>query len=182
MLPAPYMADPSPTLLRGGVGWEPLGRRADDGPSFFLGLDRLAQRRKFQRVSTDDFQAILEETSGQDLSDFFDFWVHGGRLPKVTLTYALVDAPDGKKTVEACVASDVPFGSFDVPVEVAHAICVGHEFYSLHTFMLISGGQAQIQSLEFWMVIAGWKSAITPAAPPRPAAAASGPTCGCRLR
>jgi hypothetical protein len=86
--------------------------------AFFLALDRLAQRRKYQRVSTDDLQAILEETSGQDLSDFFDFWVHGGRLPKVTLTYAVVDAPEGKKSVEACIDSDVPFGSFDVPVEV----------------------------------------------------------------
>ena len=89
--------------------------------AFFLALDRLAQRRKYQRASTDDLQAIFEETSGQDLSDFFDYWVHGGRIPKVTLEYALADGPDGTKTVEACLASDVPFGSFDVPVEVVDA-------------------------------------------------------------
>ena len=89
--------------------------------AFFLGLDRLAQRRKHERVSTDDLQAILEETSGQDLSDFFDFWVHGGRIPKVTLDYAVVPSAEGTQTVEACVVSDIPFGSFDIPVEIKDA-------------------------------------------------------------
>jgi aminopeptidase N len=89
--------------------------------AFFLALDRLAQRRKNMRVSTDDLQAILEETSGQDLSDFFDYWIHGGRIPKVSLTYALVDQEEGVQQVEACVSADIPFGSFDVPVEIKDA-------------------------------------------------------------
>ena len=86
--------------------------------AFFLGLDRLAQRRKNMRMSTDDLQAILEETSGQDLSDFFDFWVHGGRIPKVELRYALTPGEDGTQSVEACIESDIPFGSYDLPVEI----------------------------------------------------------------
>lgn len=87
--------------------------------AFFLALDRLAQRRNHVPVSTDDLRAIFEETSGEDLSDFFDFWVHGGRLPKVTLEYYSEAAEDGTKTVHGCVSSDVPFGSFDIPVAIS---------------------------------------------------------------
>jgi aminopeptidase N len=69
-------------------------------------------------VTTADLQAVFEETSGEDLSDFFDFWVHGGRFPKVTLNYALEEREDGKKDVFGCIDSDIPFGSWDVPVAV----------------------------------------------------------------
>ena len=86
--------------------------------SFFLGLDRLAQRRQHIPITTDDLQAVFEETSGEDLADFFDYWIHGGRIPKIELTYAVTAGDDGKQTVEGCLASDVPFGSFDVPVAV----------------------------------------------------------------
>jgi hypothetical protein len=86
--------------------------------AFFLGVDRLAQRREHIPVTTEDLQYVFEETSGEDLADFFDFWVHGGRIPKLTLEYAVVEAEDGKKTVKGCLVSDVPFGSFDVAVEV----------------------------------------------------------------
>jgi aminopeptidase N len=83
-----------------------------------LGLDRLAQRRANIPVTTDDLQAIMEETSGQDLADFFDFWVHGGRIPKVKVRYALVAGADETMTVEGCIESDVPFGSYDLPVSI----------------------------------------------------------------
>ena len=94
--------------LRGRIG----------AAAFFLGLDRLAQRREHIGVTTDDLQAIFEETSGVDLSDFFDFWVHGGRLPKLVLEYALSEEEDGSQAITGCLTSDVPFGSFDVPIEV----------------------------------------------------------------
>ena len=86
--------------------------------AFFLGLDRLAQRRRNIPVTTDDLQYVFEETSGEDLSDFFDFWVHGAQIPKLTVRYASVDQDDGTKTVTGCIESDVPFGSFDVAVSV----------------------------------------------------------------
>ena len=86
--------------------------------SFFLGLDRLAQRRKHSPVTTDDLQYIFEETSGNDLSDFFDYWVHGARIPEVTLRYAVVKGKDEQSVVKGCIESDVPFGSFDLPVAV----------------------------------------------------------------
>lgn len=86
--------------------------------AFFLGLDRLAQRRRNIPVTTDDLQYVFEETSGEDLSDFFDFWVHGAQIPKLTLRYALVPQDDGTQTVKGCIESDIPFGSFDVPVSV----------------------------------------------------------------
>ena len=107
--------------LRGDYGFYLIAHGLRDRigqPAFFLGLDRLAQRRQHVPVTTADLQAVFEETSGEDLSDFFDFWVHGGRFPKVTLKYALEEREDGKKDVFGCIESDIPFGSFDVPVSV----------------------------------------------------------------
>jgi hypothetical protein len=97
--------------LRGRIG----------ATAFFLGVDRLAQRRNHVPVTTADLQAIFEETSGEDLADFFDFWVHGGRFPKLELEYALVDSEEGSQTVKGCLVSDVPFGSFDVTIEIGDA-------------------------------------------------------------
>ncbi|MAY81454.1 MAG: hypothetical protein CL930_11805 [Deltaproteobacteria bacterium] len=91
------------------------------GPSYFMALDRLARRRMGGRVTTDDLQAVFEETSGQDLSDFFDFWIRGGHIPELHLKYKLIE--DGELTaVEACIESDQPFGSFDVPVRVSDSM------------------------------------------------------------
>jgi len=107
--------------LRGDYGFYLLAHGLRDRigqTAFFLGLDRLAQRRKHIPVTTADLQAVFEETSGEDLADFFDFWVHGGRIPKLKLEYAVVSTEDGKQQVQGCLESDVPFGSFDVPVSV----------------------------------------------------------------
>lgn len=87
--------------------------------AFFLGLDRLAQRRRNVPVTTDDLQFIFEETSGQDLSDFFDFWVHGAQIPKVRVQYSVSTDQAGSQVVSGCIASDIPFGSYDLPVSIA---------------------------------------------------------------
>jgi len=87
--------------------------------AFFLGLDRLAQRRRNVPVTTDDLQFIFEETSGQDLSDFFDFWIHGAQIPKVRVRYAVTGNEAGEQVVAGCIDSDIPFGSYDLPVSIA---------------------------------------------------------------
>jgi hypothetical protein len=85
--------------------------------AYFRGLDRLARRRMGSWVTTEDLQAVLEETSGEDLSDFFDFWVHGGRVPAVQVYFQEVPG-DGSTVVKGCIVSNQPFGSFDLPVRV----------------------------------------------------------------
>ena len=107
--------------LRSDYGFYLIARSLKDRvgqPAFFLGIDRLAQRRDHIPVTTADLQSVFEETSGEDLSDFFDFWVHGGRIPKLTLKYALLSNEEGTHDLHGCIESDVPFGSFDVPVVV----------------------------------------------------------------
>jgi len=105
--------------LRSDYGFYVIARSLKDRvgqPAFFLGIDRLAQRRNHIPVTTEDLLAVFEETSGEDLSDFFDFWIHGGRIPKLALKYALVATEEGTHDLHGCIESDVPFGSFDVPV------------------------------------------------------------------
>jgi aminopeptidase N len=59
----------------------------------------------------------MEETSGIDLADFFDYWVHGGRVPEVEIS-VLLQSSDTGTTLTGCVQTDQPFGSFDLPVRV----------------------------------------------------------------
>jgi len=75
------------------------------------GLDQYAAAHSDRPGSTDGLQAALEATSGQDLSDFFDYWVQGGFLPSLTLEWR---ADGGHLT------SDIPFGTIEVPVKVLY--------------------------------------------------------------
>ena len=90
-------------------------RIGDD--AYFLALDRVAQRKGGGRVTTEQLQATFEETSEQDLADFFDSWVHMARIPALRVEYRLETDGEGL-IVQGCVISDVPFGRYEVPVQV----------------------------------------------------------------
>lgn len=92
---------------------EMLRNRIGD-PVFFGALDRLADDRFGQRITTEHLQLVFEEAAGYDLSDFFDYWIHGGFIPMVDAEYLQDD--DG--TVRGCISSDVPYGTFDIPVRL----------------------------------------------------------------
>lgn len=57
-----------------------LRRRLGD-PVFFHAFRTIYVRHAGRPLSTNAFQEVLEEVSGQDLTDFFAFWVYGDRLP-----------------------------------------------------------------------------------------------------
>lgn len=80
---------------------------------YYKALDYMLMSRKDNFVTTEHFLTALEQFSGQELDDFFDFWVHGGFIPGVT-----VETVTTGDTVRGCVVSDVPFGKFDVPISV----------------------------------------------------------------
>ena len=80
---------------------------------YYSSLDALLQKRKGKYVTTQLIQDTFEKTSGQDLSDFFDFWVRGGRIPEITLTTNTVDG-----VTRGCIEADVPFGNFQLPVSI----------------------------------------------------------------
>jgi len=97
------------------VGWmlrERLGNQA-----FFDGVRRFTEAHRGELITTERFQKGLEVATGRDLGDFFDWWVRGGYIPKVVVEYTEVPG-EGGTAVVGCLLSDVPFGTFDVPIWV----------------------------------------------------------------
>jgi len=115
------LSDINPKLLK-EYGLYVLGDmvrlRIGDQPYFFA-LDRLAERKSGQRVTTDELQQAFESASGQNLSEFFDYWVHGGYLPEITVETRIEEQADGKRRVHGCILSDIPFGRFEIPIQVS---------------------------------------------------------------
>jgi len=80
---------------------------------YYASLDAFMEKRKGEYVTTQLIQDTFEQTSGQDLDDFFDFWVRGGRIPEITVTTNTVDG-----VTRGCIESSVPFGNFQLPISV----------------------------------------------------------------
>jgi hypothetical protein len=75
---------------------------------------RIARETDFT-LSTEALRAAFEASSGADLSDFFDYWIHGGFIPELALTVRRVD---GSGLLHGCLGSSVPFGHIEVPIEI----------------------------------------------------------------
>lgn len=70
-----------------------------------------------QPATPEGLQAALEARTGLDLGPYFDFWVRGGQVPGVEVRWAAEEEGQlWRVTVEA--ESDVPFGTFYLPVEL----------------------------------------------------------------
>jgi len=117
-LTAPPMMTDVPERLREAYGVyvlaEMLRNRLGD-EVFFSALESLAVERRGQRVTTEMMQNIFEQQANQDLSDFFDYWIHGGFFPKITVTIPRT-VEDG--WLRGCVETNIPYGAFDVPVRI----------------------------------------------------------------
>jgi aminopeptidase N len=81
------IADPGPLGLfadgvydRGAATLHALREKVGD-PSFFAGARLWLTRYNDSNATTEDFQAVYEEVSGQDLQDFFDVWVRTSAKP-----------------------------------------------------------------------------------------------------
>ncbi|MEC7984411.1 MAG: hypothetical protein VX278_04570, partial [Myxococcota bacterium] len=85
--------------------------------AFFKALDDIAELRKNKRVTTEQIQSQIEKVSGQSLNDFFDFWIHGGRIPSIKVTTRADKNKDGKYFF-GCIESDLPFGILEVPIRI----------------------------------------------------------------
>jgi len=98
---------------------EMLRPRIGNG-AFYGALDILLQDYPETTLTTETFQEYFEMAwssqtgKEEDLSDFWDFWIHGGFIPQeVVATY---ETSGGKTTGK--VTADVPFGTFDVPIRI----------------------------------------------------------------
>jgi hypothetical protein len=90
--------------------------------NFFKAIDLLTRRRVGHRITTEQLREAFEQASGQDLEEFFAYWVRGGYVPNVIAEYRHEAQPDGKVTVHACIITDIPFGSFDLPIAVGPGV------------------------------------------------------------
>ena len=61
--------------------------------------------------------AALEARLGPAHADFFDYWVHGGFVPALSLELDRA-ALETEGRLEGCVKSDLPYGSFEVPLVI----------------------------------------------------------------
>ena len=55
--------------------------------TFFSGLRRFYQSRKFQKAGTEDLRLAFEEVGNISLQQFFDRWVHEAGLPELRFSY-----------------------------------------------------------------------------------------------
>ncbi len=52
-----------------------------------------------KQATTDDFRAVVERNTGQDMGWFFTQWVQESAIPTYRVAYQVADAPDGKYVV-----------------------------------------------------------------------------------
>ena len=82
--------------------------------AYHQALDLLAREHAHQSITTEHLKDYFSLTSGRDLTDFFDFWVYAGILPRQIRLEWWVSAG----AVRGEVTTDLPFGTFDVQVVV----------------------------------------------------------------
>jgi hypothetical protein len=58
---------------------------------FFAGIRRFYEDRKFQKAGTDDVERVFEAESGQVLDRFFERWIYGTEIPRVSYRTAVAE-------------------------------------------------------------------------------------------
>ncbi len=92
-------------MLRLMVGDEP----------FFKGLRRFYNSSRFRKVGSEDFRFAMEIESGLDLERFFERWIYGSSLPRVTFDYRVETRSDGQTAV---LRFEQIGDTFDLPAQV----------------------------------------------------------------
>ena len=87
-------------------------RRLLGDEAFFAGLRRFYDDRRFQKAGTDDLERALEAESGRTLDRFFERWIYGTDIPRITFKSTI---GDGQVTVRFTQPNDKVF---DLPVTV----------------------------------------------------------------
>ena len=78
--------------------------------AFFSAFRTVYERYAGRPLSTSAFQQILEETSGQDLTEFFAYWVYGERLPVLETQWnSSTHVLSWQITADEATLADVPF-------------------------------------------------------------------------
>ena len=99
---------------KGGVVLHMLRRLIGD-EAFFRGIRRFYAESRFHKASTDQLRVAMEREAGRPLERFFERWIYGSTLPRVTFSYRVESTASGQEVVLHFEQSGE---LFDLPVTV----------------------------------------------------------------
>ena len=89
-------------------------RRLVGDEAFFRAVRRFYSEWRYRKAGTDDFRLAVEAESGRPLERFFEQWIYGSGIPRLTFSYA-VDSSAGQPFL-ALRLEQTGEGVFDFPV------------------------------------------------------------------
>jgi hypothetical protein len=90
-------------------------RRLAGDETFFRALRRFYATHRFTKAGTDDLRQAFEAETGRDWSAFFEQWIYGSELPRLSSTSRVQDADGDRRVV---VRLEQPDRVFEFPVTV----------------------------------------------------------------
>ncbi len=91
-------------------------RRLVGDDAFLRGLRRFYVGARFSKVGTEDFRAAMEAETGRPLERFFQRWIYGATLPRITFTSRVEGGADGGQ--EVVLHFEQEGDIFDIPIAV----------------------------------------------------------------
>ena len=83
---------------------------------FFKGLRAYYARYQFGNALSEDLQAVMESTSGQDLKSFFQQWLYRPGFPELDVVWAW---KKGKKEITLTITQTQTSAAYEFPLEIA---------------------------------------------------------------
>src|SRR5207245_11346606 len=90
-------------------------RRLIGDEAFFRGIRRFYGESRFRKAGTEDLRRAMEAESDRPLERFFERWIYGSTLPRLTFAFH-VESSAGRQ--EVVLHFEQPGDVFDVPVTV----------------------------------------------------------------
>ena len=84
---------------------------------FFAGLRDFYRSYRFRKAGSDDVRVSMERASGRPLERFFEQWIHGSGVPRLTFRHRVEPAPAGTGQ-EVVLRFEQQGEPFEVPVTV----------------------------------------------------------------
>ncbi len=108
-----------------------LNLRTMDEDAFVATMRDFYRQYRGRRASTRDFQRVVEQHIGTDMSWFFDEWVDGTAIPTYTLSWHTEPAQNGHYTLQLRVRQDDVPDEFMMPVPVK----IGFADSAMHAYV-----------------------------------------------
>ena len=91
-------------------------RRLVGDEAFFRGLRRFYTEERFHKATTQQFRLAMEKEAGRPLERFFERWIYGTAIPRLTYSYRVEPVPGGQSVAVLHVEQTGPI--FDIPLTV----------------------------------------------------------------